>query len=429
MEKYKDWTVEDFLADKTFVSYCKDSSGKGEAFFKELADRYPAKRPMILEARQLIQSLTYPAQLSEMETQNIWRAIRSSQGVEQVAFDRERRVKRRYLSYAAAIALLIAAYLMFQLVNDQGKIPKQLADTKEVKDLNPGENKATLIMESGRVLDLQALAVGPIMEDKGLQLIKQNDGKLLYRIIGTGPHTAITHTLRTPRGGQYEVQLPDGSRIKLNSDAVLQYTLGAGSMRSVDLSGEAYFEVAGLKNNRGKKIPFRVGVSKRNASREAKNVLIEVLGTHFNVKAYPEEMIKTSLLEGAVRISKGGQHRLLKPGEEAIINDRGEHIAVVPIENPEAVLAWTKGYFYFEKARLSTIMQQIGRWYNAEIIYENESLKRQEYNVYMISNKVPVSRLLQLMELTGNVHFKIESVTGKSKQGVLRTERRITVMP
>lgn len=429
MEKYKDWTVEDFLADKTFVSCCKDSSGKGEAFFKELADRYPAKRPMILEARQLIQSLTYPAQLSEMETQNIWRAIRSSQGVEEVTFDGERRVKRRYLSYAAAIALLIVAYLMFQLVNDQGKIPKQLADTKEVKDLNPGESKATLIMESGRVLDLQALAVGPIMEDKGLQLIKQNDGKLLYRIIGTGPHTAITHTLRTPRGGQYEVQLPDGSRIKLNSDAVLQYTLGAGSMRSVDLSGEAYFEVAGLKNNRGEKIPFRVGLSKRNASKEAKNVLIEVLGTHFNVKAYPEEMIKTSLLEGAVRISKGGQHRLLKPGEEAIINDRGEHIVVIPIENPEAVLAWTKGYFYFEKARLSTIMQQIGRWYNAEIIYENESLKRLEYSVYMISNKVPVSRLLQLMELTGNVHFKIESVTGKSKQGVLRTERRITVMP
>jgi len=203
-------------------------------------------------------------------------------------------------------------------------------------------------------------------------------------------------------GGEYQVVLADGTKVWLNALSSIRFpTSFKGSERKVEITGEAYFEVA--KNAR---MPFRVIGGSQT---------VEVLGTHFNINAYPDESaVATTLLEGSVKVAMhDGQAKVLKPGEQALIFKENNSFRVKEVDAEDAV-AWKNGYFQFNDDDLKTIMNQLSRWYNVEIVYQQANLDQKFGGT--ISRSKNLSQVLRILELTGNVRFRVEG-------------RRITVMP
>jgi len=239
---------------------------------------------------------------------------------------------------------------------------------------------------------LDSAGKGNLVSQGGTQLIKVDSGNLAYKAMASD-HNAISYnTLATPAGGQYQVTLSDGTRVWLNALSSIRFpaTFKGGS-RSVNLTGEAYFEVA-----KDKMSPFHVN---------ANGVDVQVLGTEFNVNAYADEPgIKTTLVRGAVRLSKANATLLLKPGEEGQTSGTSGLVLDKDV-NIDRTLAWKNGKFSFEGADIRTIMRQIGRWYNVEVRYLGDP------GNYLFDGQI--GRDLNLSEvLTGlsksNVHFKID---------------------
>jgi len=208
------------------------------------------------------------------------------------------------------------------------------------------------------------------------------------------------NTISTPVGGQYTVVLPDGSKVWLNAASSLKFpTAFTGTERRVELTGEGYFEVA-----KNKHMPFKV-----NFNREE----VEVLGTHFNISAYPDEAVtRTTLLEGSVRISKNNIKKILVPGQQAISSMQTGGFNIAEVNTDEAI-AWKNGLFLFHNENIRSIMKKIARWYNVDVNYQG-SFTNQEYGG-RISQSKNLSEILKNLELTGTIHFKIEG-------------RRVTVM-
>ncbi len=265
-------------------------------------------------------------------------------------------------------------------------------------DLQPGGNKATLLLGDGSVVNLGTVKNGLIRKVAGT-LIDKQDGQLRYNVSAADPDkVAATHpapemnTIRTPRGGQYQVILPDGTKVWLNAASSLTYpTAFKGADREVQLNGEAYFEVAGNKSR-----PFKVMVG---------NMQIHVLGTHFNVMAYEDEnAIRTTLLEGSVNVSIGGASHLLKPGQEARLDRSSDAFNLLEVNADEAV-AWKKGVFQFGGASIETVMREIVRWYDVDVEYQGRT---NEHFRGTISRDVNASEVFKMLELTGAVHFAVD---------------------
>ena len=298
---------------------------------------------------------------------------------------------------AAAVIILVlslGAFLYFNN-NSEKQIAKTDAQQPLKNDVAPGGNKAVLTLADGTQIVLDSAANGTLTQQGKTKIIKLDDGQLAYREGGSSSRNGGTgvgyNTISTPKGGQYQIVLADGSKVWLNAASSLRFpTSFPGKERNVELTGEGYFEIA---KNASK--PFHVKVS---------DMEVEVLGTHFNVNAYEDEAeIKTTLLEGAVKINTGNATGVLKPGQQAQVNKRKD-IKVVNADVDQAV-AWKNGKFQFNDASIETIMKQVARWYDAEIVYEG---KVPGGFVADISRDVPVSKLLQILELTNRVHFKIE---------------------
>jgi len=206
---------------------------------------------------------------------------------------------------------------------------------------------------------------------------------------------ALTYNkIEIPAGGQYQVVLPDGTRVWLNSSSWLRFPVHFSSKeRRVELSGEAYFQV-----QRDPAAPFRISSLRQE---------IEVLGTQFNVHAYPDEThIRTTLVDGAVRVTAGGKSVLLAPKEEADLGD-GLHVSQADVE---AAVAWKNGYFRCVDQPLEIIMKQVSRWYNVKVAYEDEKMKDETFGI--LSNKFSnISVLLKMMEKTGNAKFTVNGST------------------
>jgi len=237
------------------------------------------------------------------------------------------------------------------------------------------------------------------------QVIKLADGGLMYTVNDKTSGEIMFNTMATPNGGKYEMGLPDGSKVWLNAASSITYpTVFTGAERRVKITGEVYFEIV-----HNAIMPFRAEV----AAGKDKQTTVEVLGTHFNVNAYPgEDGIKTTLLQGAVKIISGPVTRELQPGQQAHVSATGQ-VNVVNDVDLEETMSWKNGMFYFKNAGIKTIMRQVERWYDVDVVYEGDIADR---FVADISYEVPVSVLLKIMELTGRVHFKIDG-------------RKITVMP
>src|SRR5690606_3025962 len=202
------------------------------------------------------------------------------------------------------------------------------------------------------------------------------------------------NTITVPRGRKLEVILADGTKVWLNSASIFTFSpVFPEKERRVEISGEAYFEVAPDKTK-----PFRVKTSQHE---------VEVLGTHFNVMAYPEEQIsQTTLLEGQVKIRKDGEEVLLEPGEQAETWSGGKKGVTVQTANIEKIMAWKNGVFIFDGEKLEQIMQQVARWYDVDVIYEEEIPSI--VLAGMVSREDSLERLLGILEKAGKVNFAIE---------------------
>ncbi|MFD2554957.1 FecR family protein [Sphingobacterium tabacisoli] len=261
--------------------------------------------------------------------------------------------------------------------------------------IQPGANQATLKLSDGTVVPLSAGEEGLLM-DNGLMY---EDGG---EVEGVKKTDFSSFEMSTPRGGQYRMTLPDGSKVWLNADTKLAYQEDEDE-RHIDMEGEAYFEVASqLKKTKGKEgeaKPFRVKAGKQE---------IAVLGTHFNVKSYKgEKKNYTTLFEGSVRISAGEEKLVLVPGEQGIVEGTSIKKSVV---DPSAVLAWKEGNFVFNSERLDEILQQVGRWYDVDFIIEKAHLKSEKFEV-MVPRFSQLKELLELLQKTGKIKFRYEDRT------------------
>jgi transmembrane sensor len=295
---------------------------------------------------------------------------------------------------AASVILIAGIFFIYRYAgkNKSGNNEIAIADTLQ---LLPGSNRATLTLADGRVIDLTNAKTGIIVSGQGSHVNKPADGELVYEADASRPGTSLIHTLSTPVGGQYQVRLPDGTKVWLNAATTLKYParFEAGE-RKVEVNGEAYFEVA--KNEQK---PFKVVL--------ADSAAVTVLGTHFNIMAYSDEKTKeVTLLEGSVAVSKKENTKKLEPGSQASISEN--EITKRTGIDTEEITGWKNGLFVFHDAPIESIMNQIARWYDAKIVYHAEI--RQQFNATILRSE-PLAKLLHLLELNGYVHFKIENKT------------------
>lgn len=302
---------------------------------------------------------------------------------------------------AASVALLVTMGGLWYTFNDQSQSSnstESFAVTLE-QDIYPGSNKAFLTLSDGRDIILDHANPGLLTTDGNTKIIKEEGDRLSYEAT-PGGHTKQSgfNTLRTPRGGQYHVILPDGTKVWLNAASSITYPVHfTGDLRAVKIEGEVFFEVA-RKTEGTTKIPFIV---------KAGNISVEVLGTQFNINAYQDEnQVKTTLFEGSVKVSTPGSSSLLKPGHEARVKATSTDIQVSKA-NVDQAIAWKNGYFQFQEASLEEIMRQLSKWYDVDVNFEGKPLEKR------FSGEIPRNAtLLQVLEILEISQVKMK-VDGK----------------
>jgi ferric-dicitrate binding protein FerR (iron transport regulator) len=257
-------------------------------------------------------------------------------------------------------------------------------------DIAPGGNKAMLTLADGSRIVLDEARNDTLGQQGNTSIIKTQNGQVQYHAAGNTA-TVTYNTLSTPRGGQYQLTLPDGTRVWLNAASSLHFpTAFTGNHRTVELTGEGYFEVAALPGK-----PFLV---------KANGADITVLGTHFNIMAYAnEQAMAVTLLEGAVNVGRNGTVKKLLPGQQARIT--GNNSIMVSGTDVQEAVAWKNGYFIFDRADITTVMRQLERWYDIEVVYEGAP-PEMRFGGGM-QRSLPLSGILRLLEKNG-VLFKIE---------------------
>ncbi len=307
---------------------------------------------------------------------------------------------RRFAAAAVIILAVAGGYLVFRSPHSASKgMPPAITPERYQNDVPPGHNGAVLTLSNGQTIILDSVDNGELAREGNMEIVKEK-GEIAYK----GKNGEMFYnTISTARGRQWKVDLPDGSKVWLNAASSISFPLALNKERKVEIRGEAYFEV---KHNA--KLPFTVKVN---------DMLVEDIGTRFNINAYEEEkVIKTTLLEGAVKVllpKDKAAVLVVNPGEQAECNPFSHDIQVVSDIETEDVVAWKNGLFQFKDASIESIMSQVARWYDADIVYTKSVMHR--FNGEIPRN-VPLSTLLKILESTRRVHFKIEGKT-------------ITVMP
>jgi ferric-dicitrate binding protein FerR (iron transport regulator) len=288
-----------------------------------------------------------------------------------------------------SISLIGAAYLLFF------NKPKQEIATiqyqKFESDITPPANaKAVLTLADGSKINLDSMSNGTLAVQGKTNVVKQADGLIAYE--GAATKTIGYNTLTVPKGSKpMKLLLVDGSRVWLNVASSITYpTAFTGKERRVSVSGEAYFEIAHDASK-----PFVV----RNGSMD-----VQVLGTHFNVNTFEDDdnNIKVTLLEGAVKINNGDSKAFLKPGQQALVSNK---VKVVDDVDLDKVMAWKNGYFQFDKASLQSVLKQVSRWYDVEVIYQGKNRPREF--IGEIERDLSLSEVLKILKIN-NVNFTIE---------------------
>lgn len=374
--------------------YEKYSSGKCTPKELEILENYHDKIDLDLYEWNE-QRMGDPVQIKESIQSDLINAIQSQ---------RRKRViiTRTWYAAAATIILLLSSGLYFFNFNRTKQALVTTESPRFKNDVLPGDNKAVLTFDDGSQINLDEAQNGVLVNDNNIAIKKTGEGQLEYSAGEKLVKTISYNTLSTPMGGQYQLVLPDGSKVWLNSGSSIRFpTAFVEPERIVELKGEAYFEIA-----KNKKMPFIV---KTNNSMD-----IKVLGTQFNVMAYEDETnIKTTLVEGSVEVLKETGVTLLEPGQAAVLNRGTGKIKVSNVDIEDAI-AWKNGEFIFSNENIESIMRKVSRWYDIDVIYQG-NLSNKDF-VGTISRNKKISEILKMLELTGAVHFRIDG-------------RRVTVMP
>jgi len=292
---------------------------------------------------------------------------------------------------AAMLLFVIAVSGVYMHYLDNGQSDIVRNSQPLVNDAAPGGNKAHLTLADGSVVHVDQIQDGQVRNDQGTKIVKQN-GQLFFSRLQENTLDTGYNQITIPNGGQYQVILPDGTHVWLNAASSLRFPVVFNKTeRTVELTGEAYFEVA-----ENKKQPFRVNINQTTS--------IEVLGTHFNVMAYANEhSVNTTLLSGSIRIRNGKHSTLVLPGQQARSDEAGIQLYTADLD--EAV-AWKNGLFQFNSTNLQTIMHQIERWYNVKVHYTTDLSGKRLTG--LISRNTHLSDVLKMLELAGSVHFQID---------------------
>lgn len=314
------------------------------------------------------------------------------------------RLPWRGLAAAAVVAGLLAFGGWF-LFGNKSAGPGEEAIAVSA-DVLPGTDKATLTLGDGTTIELDSTSSGALSKGAGY-VIHKTGGELIYEEL-KGKEARVTYnTIRIPRGGQFRLTLPDGSKVWLNSESSLRYpTVFIGKDRIVELNGEGYFEVARNVSG-GKSRPFKINVNNSE--------IVEVLGTSFNIMAYANERgIKTTLLKGSVKVDKIGTNisQVLKPGQQSVYTDR-DGFQIRSDINAYDEISWKDGIISYRDADVQAIMRYLERWYDVKVVYEGEVPKRSFTGGF--SRNFPLSRVLKVLELN-DIRFRF-------------ADRQITVLP
>ncbi|MBB2149258.1 FecR family protein [Pedobacter gandavensis] len=338
----------------------------------------------------------FPQEKKDLQLEEIWGFLADQLDLPPVI---ERDVKSTLLWQKIAVAamVLITLSLGYYFYNFQDKVISDVQQ-KTVHQEQSFNNKATLTLADGRVISLDEAKNGEIAKEDGITITKTKDGQLVYE--GKSKLDALNN-ISTPKGGQYQINLPDGTKVWLNAVSSLSYPAAFnGDKRTVKLIGEAYFEVA-----KNKKMPFVVSTNGQE---------VMVLGTHFNVNAYGDEsQTKTTLLEGAVKVKLDNSEvtAVLKPGQQTIF--KANQLEITPVDVEEAI-AWKDGYFLFQDEDIRSIMRKIARWYDVDVVYDRNVSPKEIGG--RISRHKSLNEVLKMLSNTDKFNFKVEG-------------RRVTVMP
>ncbi len=322
----------------------------------------------------------------------LWRAI--SKEIGRGVAVKTYRLPWRGIAAASVLAGLLAIGGWFLFGNKStGSVEEAVAAST---DILPGTDKATLTLGDGTTIELDSTSSGALSKGAGY-VIHKTGGELIYEEL-EGKDVRVTYNvIRTPRGGQFRLTLPDGSRVWLNSESSLRYpTVFSGKDRVVELNGEGYFEVT--KNvSGGKSRPFKINVNNSE--------IVEVLGTSFNIMAYANERgIKTTLLEGSVKVDKIGTNisQVLKPGQQSVYTDR-DGFQIRSDINAYDAISWKDGIISYRDADVPAIMRYLERWYDVKVVYEGEVPKRSFTGGF--SRNLPLSRVMKVLELN-DIRFR-----------------------
>ncbi|WP_316800058.1 FecR family protein [Pedobacter frigidisoli] len=293
-----------------------------------------------------------------------------------------------------AASLVAVGYIAYHTY--LGKSMQQTTGKTVKADLAPGGNKAILKLGDGTEIILNDAQNGGLSQQGSSVINKENEGLISYAANERKETRVFTNVLTTPRGGQYRLELPDHSQVWLNAESSITFpTAFTGQYRKVSVTGEVYFEVSKDKSK-----PFMV---------ENQNTTIEVLGTHFNVNVYPNEVQSAvTLLEGSVRLKNNHSSRILQPGQQAVFEANGSQIQLRNVDT-ENVVDWKNGLFIFEDASITEVMRQVERWYDVDVKYVGK-VPAIKFNG-IVSRNNNVSKLLKFLRAAGNIEFNINNKT------------------
>lgn len=340
-----------------------------------------------------------------------------------------RKTQWRFYVAAASVffVLMLAAFLFYYSDNKQDVAKNTTTVNPVPTEIPPAGDKAILTLSDGREISLSDANNGVLAKDGKMVINKKEDGELVYELNPSdksAQHLAF-NTISTPRGGKYQVMLPDGSKVWINAATTLRFpVVFTGNERAVELTGEAYFEVAKDKSK-----PFKVVLDKGGAYPplagdkgggldQRGRLLIEVLGTQFNVNAYDEEPeINATLLEGRIKFTTRDNtlkpvSKVLTPGQRATVSKNGNDLVVSTAKEPEASIAWVNGQFAFEKTNLKAVMRELSRWYDVQVTFDDDVAMNTLFTG-KVDRMIPLTRLLSNLEKIGDVRFIVAGRTVK----------------
>jgi transmembrane sensor len=410
-----------FDIDRIVIKYVREEalSPEENAFLQQWLQADPGREAMINDIRnqtdwmkdslkqmqQTSNSRIWDQLSSRLEEEGSWKPEGAAVEVPVVPIAAGRHWWRRVAAAVAVAAIAGGGYWAVKH-GSRGTVVPEVQPQVAVRptDALPGGNRATLTLSNGQQINLDNSGNGVVASQGNMNVTKLGDGQLAYnkasgeynKASGGVAAAALFNTLSTPRAGQFTLTLPDGSKVWLNNASSIRYPVAfTGASREVELTGEAYFEIAKDASH-----PFRVAVHKAD-----RTSTIEVLGTSFNIMAYDDEAAeRTTLVEGSVRFINGSTTALLKPEEQSVLDEKGS-LKTLDHVNIAEITAWKNGFFHFDHASLETTMRQLARWYDVDVKYEG-NIPDQQF-MGKIQRNLPLSAVLKGLE-NEHVHFQLD---------------------